>query len=64
MFTQEEVNTIIQNRLTREKEKSATENAAALADREAQLQERELKLQLREEWQTMTSLRNLATLSP
>ena len=49
MFTQEEVNTIIQNRLTREKEKSATENAAALADREAQLQERELKLQLREE---------------
>ena len=25
MFTQEEVNTIIQNRLTREKEKSATE---------------------------------------
>ena len=49
MFTQEEVNTIIQNRLTREKEKSATENAAALEDREAQLQERELKLQLREE---------------
>ena len=49
MFTQEEVNAIIQNRLTREKEKSAAENAAALADREAQLQERELKLQLREE---------------
>ena len=35
--------------MTREKEKSAAENAAALADREAQLQERELKLQLREE---------------
>lgn len=45
-FTQEEVNAIIQSRLSREKEKNAAENAAALAEREAQLHERELKLQL------------------
>lgn len=45
-FTQEEVNAIIQSRLSRKKEKNAAENAAALAEREAQLHERELKLQL------------------
>lgn len=47
-FTQEEVNAIIQSRLSREKEKNAAENAAALAEREAQLHERELRLKLKE----------------
>ncbi len=47
-FTQEEVNSIIQQRLAREKEKAAAEQEAAFQAREAELKQKELSLTLRE----------------
>jgi len=48
LFTQEELNAIIQQRLAREKEKAAAEQEAAFKAREAELKQKELSLALRE----------------
>lgn len=48
LFTQDELNTIIQQRLAREKEKAAAEQEAAFQAREAELKQKELSLSLRE----------------
>lgn len=48
LFTQDELNTIIQQRLAREKEKAAAEQEAAFQAREAELKQKELSLTLRE----------------
>ncbi|MDE7308974.1 MAG: hypothetical protein K2N61_10015 [Lachnospiraceae bacterium] len=48
LFTQDELNTIIQQRLAREKEKAAAEQEAAFQAREAELKQKELSLALRE----------------